>query len=286
MKINSENQNKHFFAVSLLSVLGNTIITAPEKEIENFNFAVFLISEIFAVIVCYFTFFMPFNKITAIVILVLSFYCTAETFTGFVGFVYNDLLTEAYPFLIIVPFVIIIVFAARCKIEVFLKFSLVCLLPAIAIILFFFCATLSDFNIKNIFVLKFSNMGEILKQFFSVLKSIVFPGILAVFFAKDENTAEKSVLSGLFGGYILLGAVILNSVLLFGTDLAVALDYPYSSAGSTVTFGILFTRMDGVLYFLYFVTCFVKCVAGIFLIKKSIKLLRQPNKLFKFDYKS
>ena len=68
---------------------------------------------------------------------------------------------------------------------------------------------------------------------------------------------------------MLLGITILNSVLLFGIEFSGVLDYPYSSAGSTVTFGNLFTRMDGFLYFVYLASCIVKCAVGIFVIKKS-----------------
>ena len=105
-------------------------------------------------------------------------------------------------------------------------------------------------------------------QTFTLLASV-----LIAFFAKSEGFKKGVTLLGVGVGCVAFGICILNSVLLFGIDFAGELAYPYSVAGSTVTFGYLFTRMDGLLYFVYLISCVIKCTVAIEIIKKSRSIL-------------
>lgn len=260
---------KHFIALTALFVLGNACIIAPEKNADRFNFLAFMISCVIAVLVYFISCYIPINKITVIPVWLLSFYCIADAFITFIKFISYDLLPETHKFLIILPIAAILIYIGFQRSDMLFKFSLLCGISALAVILFFFVSTAKDFNVRNIYIYELPHIGTLCKQMMPYLKSIVLPTVLISFFAREERMKRGTVVCGLLFGFLAFGTCLLNSVLLFGIEFSGVLNYPYSSAGSTVTFGYLFTRLDGFLYFVYLVTCTVKCAVGIFVIKKS-----------------
>lgn len=265
----SEFYKKHFLGLSALFVLGNTVITAPKTNADQFNFLGFLVAGIISLAVYFLVYLLPFNRITAVMGCLLALFCIGDAGISFIRFIHNNLLPETKPFFIVLPFILVLTFIAFKTNEMLFKFSVVSFLPVVAVILFFFFATLKDFNIKNIFIYELPNLEVFYKQTLPYIKSIALPSALLAFFSKTSGFKKGVSVSGFAIGFVLLGITILNSVLLFGIEFSGVLDYPYSSAGSTVTFGNLFTRMDGFLYFVYLASCIVKCGVGIFAIKKS-----------------
>lgn len=265
----NNSYTKHFIALTVLFVLGNACITTPEKNADRFNFLAFMIACIMAVLVYLITCFIPINKITVIPVWLLGVYCIFDAFITFVKFISYDLLPETQRFTLILPIVLLLIYIGFQKTDVLFKFSLLCGVLSLAVILFFFISTAKDFNVKNIFINKLPSISNLYQQVLPYIKSIVLPAVLLSFFARLENIKKGTAVCGLIFGFLAFGICILNSVLLFGIEFSGVLDYPYSSAGSTVTFGNLFTRMDGFLYFVYLATCVVKCAVGIFVIKKS-----------------
>lgn len=264
------NFSKHFLGLSLLFVLGDAIIVAPHKNADIYNFLGFLIASLISVAV-YFIMLNISNNIVNIFVVLLSFYCMCEAFVTFIKFIKNDLLSKTAPFLIVSPLIIILIFIAYQQVSTLFKFSLISAAISLAVILLFFFSTFKDFNIQNIFIREIPSFQTVYKQTLPYIKSIVLPGILLAFFAKQEKIKKSVSVYGLLLGLIIFGICILNSVLLFGIEFAGRLDYPYASTGSTVTFGNLFFRMDGFLYFVYLASCVVKCSVAIFSIKYIIK---------------
>jgi len=261
--------SKHFIALSALFVQGNACITVPVKNANEFNFLAFMVACIVATVVYFTAYGMPINKITILPVWLLGLYCIADAFITFIKFISNNLLPETQRFLIILPFVIILFYIGFQKTDALFKFSLLCGGVSVAVILLFFLSTAKDFKVQNIFIYELPTFTTLYKQAVPYLKSIVLPSVLLGLFAKEECIKKSTAAIGLITGFILFGICFLNSVLLFGIGFSGTLDYPYSSAGSTVTFGYLFTRLDGFLYFLYLATCVVKSAVGIFAIKKS-----------------
>ncbi len=264
-----ELYGKHFFALSVLFVLGNAVITAPHKNANQYNFLGFLVSGIIALVVYIIGYSAPFNKFVIVAVLVLAFFCIGGAGVTFIQFIQTNLLPQTKPFLIVFPLVALLTFIGLKREEILLKFSLACFVPVLAVIIFFFFATAKDFEVKNIFIYSLPTATVFAGQLLPYFESVVLPSFLLGFFAKLSKIKKITAVGGFAMGYILLGVTILNSVLLFGNEFSGMLDYPYSSAGSTVTFGNLFTRLDGFLYFVYLVSCIVKCAVGIFVIKKS-----------------
>ncbi len=272
MKAENNFLNKHFVCLSALFVLGNGVITAPSQNANEYNFLSFLLCSVFAVIVTVIGFLIPLNKLTALFFVLLSFYCIGDAFITFVKFIKSNLLPTTPSFLIVLSFAVILIYAAFKQVSLLLKLSLLCFLGVLGVILLFFLATLKDFNVKNIFIYEIPNFNTVFKQMLPYLKTITLPSVLLPILARAEGVKKGANIIGLSLGCLLFGVCILNSVLLFGFPFAAQLPYPYSAAGSTVTFGNLFTRMDGLLYFVYLVSSFVKCVVGIEIIKKSRNL--------------
>lgn len=266
---NKKIYSKHFIMLSILFVLGNACITAPLKNANEYNFLAFMIAAVIAVAVCFIAYFIPINKITIVPLWVLAFYCIGDAFITFVRFINTNLLPHSPRFLIALPLVLTLLYITFQKSGTLFKFSLLCGLLAVVVIIFFFASTLKDFKVKNIYIYSLPSIGSLCEQTFPYLKSIALPVVLLAVFGRQEGEKKSTALLGAIFGILTFGICLLNSVLLFGIELSGTLDFPYSSAGSTVTFGYLFTRLDGFLYFVYFATCLIKCAVGIFVIKKS-----------------
>lgn len=253
-------------------MLGNVVITSPQKAANQYNFLAFLVSCVIATAVCICCFFVPFNKPISILLTVLAFYCLGESLVVFIEFIYLDLLPNTPPILIALPFVLMVIYFAFKSESVILKFALVSFVVCVAVIFLFFFATLKDFSLQNIFIKTLPDFYTLSEQISPYLKGFVLPVVLISFFAKLSNFKKSTALCGVWVGVLLLAVTILNSVLLFGVEFSARLDFPYSAAGSTVTFGNLFTRLDGFLYFVYLSSCLVKCAVSIAVIKKSRSL--------------
>ncbi len=260
--------NKLFCAMCVLFVLGNNVITAPINNANKYNFLAFLLSFILSISVYFLFFYIPFSKVFMVVVWLLAFLCVGQAFTTFITFISDNLLPQTEPILIAISFLILIIYAFF-RGNAVLKFSFVSIFVIAAVFLVFFLSTAKDFNVKNIFIYNIPSFAELGNQLLPYVWSVALPtGILAVF-ARLNGFSKKTGVLGIGIGFILLGICLLNTVLLFGINLSSTLDYPYSSVGSTVTFGDLFTRLDGLLYFVYLATSLVKCVVGILVIKKS-----------------
>lgn len=264
-----QNYRLHFVALSILFVLGNACITLPVKKANQFNFLAFLVVCAVTVAAYYIVYYIPINRLTLLPVWLLAVYSVSDAFVTFVRFISSNLLPDSPRILIVLPFVGILLYIAFQRVDTLFKFSLMCGIIAVGVIILFFCSTLKDFNLENIYIYELPSALELWGQILPYIKSIFLPVVLLALFARMERVKKANVITGIIVGIICFGFCILNAVLLFGIEFSGKLNYPYSSAGSTVTFGYLFTRLDGFLYFLYLATCVTKCAVGIFVIKKS-----------------
>ena len=269
MNKSKNSYNKHYLCLSALFVLGNTVIKAPFASLNEYGFLAFLIVFGLALILSLVAYLIPLNKITAIPLTLLAFFCASDAFISFIKFTKYDLLYKTSAFWVVLPFVAIIVYLGFQKTTVIYKFSLVFWFVAVVVILLFALFTAKDFEIKNIYIYNLPTVSNLLTQAEPYIFTTLLPVVLLSVLAREEKIKLSSTVIGVGVGFLCLGICVLNSVLLFGVDLASTLNYPYSSAGSTVTFGNLFTRMDGLLELVYLTTSVVKCGLCIEIIKKS-----------------
>lgn len=261
---------KHFFALAGLFALGDAVIVLPENSANKFTFLGFLVSVLLSVCVVFLVFSLKNEKKILLPAGLLTFYLLLEVFLTFVVFISNNLLPKTPKIFIILPFVLIAVFVAFKEKSALLKFSLISFVFTNALIGIFFLSTAKDFNVQNIYVYSFPNLKNFYIALKPYIKRVVLPTFVLSVYARLLKIEKKATLSGLLCGNLLLGICILNSVLLFGIGLSAKLSYPYADAISTVTFGNLFTRMDGFAYFIYLASSLVKISVCVQVIKALI----------------
>lgn len=276
MKITDKSSayGKHFIALSALFILGNAVINLPVSVADKFTFLGFLISFLISLLLYFVLFLIPISKPLLSIAFFVSYYAAADTFLDFIKFINATLLRDTPKILTVLPFVIVVIlFATKSRTAVF-KFSLVSAFFSVLAVIFFFIFTAKDFEIKNIIIKELPTLKNLYTQAMPYIKTVTLPSLLLVIYAKLTAKNKKSVFLGLISGNAVLAFCILNSVLLFGSKFAGRLFYPYASAISTVTFGNLFTRMDGFAYFIYFASCLIKitvCVDIIGFVKRNLQ---------------
>ncbi len=257
----------HFIFLSALFILGNSVIGLPYRGADKYTFLGFLLSFIVLNVLCLFVFTLDLSRPLLFLAVLLSFWAGADAFLELLEFISQTLLRNTPKILILLPLVFaVLVFAAASDLMLF-KFSVLLGIFSVTAVIFFAFFTAKDFNADSIIIKSLPSGNVILTQTIPYLKSVTLPSLLLGFYAKTTKSPKKFAFGGLFCGNLLLAVCILNSVLLFGSDFAGKLKYPYASAISTVTLGNLFTRMDGFAYLIFFASVIVKITVCIKIIR-------------------
>lgn len=279
----------HTVAQSAIFVLGNAVIAMPTKNADEFTVIAFLLSLL---LLCGIWFVMSFLSsfllkiktsdavfkkiigVTALISLaVFGLFCAAVTFTETVDFVAKVILPRSPKFFVAVLFGITVIYFAFKRQENVLKFSLVSFALIAIVILFFFIAAADKYDLRNIFIFRLPTFKEIGTQIKPYIINPVLPVLLlpVYYIFTFGEKCTRTGFCGILVGTVLLALCILMPVLLFGTALAGRLEFPFSSAVSTVTVGRLFTRLDVFSYFVYFACSLIKITVCLFVTFASLK---------------
>ncbi|MBQ3547090.1 MAG: hypothetical protein IJA44_01265 [Clostridia bacterium] len=266
---NSKPFAHHFIWLSTLFILGSSIINLPFKNADKLTFLGFLIAFLLSIALIFAVYKFDFLKYP---IMFLAIYFVGEALIVFLQFISQTLLNNNQNFWVLLLFLAtLIYFCFRKATEIF-NFSLVCGVVCGLLLVFFFFSTLKDFNPENIYIYSFPKINNLFSQALPYIKSVTLPTAVLTLYAKQTNTTKTVAFSGICVGNAFLLISIFNSVLLFGAQMAGEFDYPYAMAISTVTFGNLFSRLDGFSYFIYFVTALIKITVCINVIKQEINV--------------
>lgn len=258
----------HFVWLSTLFILGSSVINLPYKNADKLTFSGFIIAFLLSLGLVFAVYKFDFLKYP---VLLLAFYFIGETLIVFLEFINKTLIKNNQNFWVLLLFLVpLLYFCFRSWNEIF-NFSLVSGIICGLLLIFFFFATLKDFNLKNIYIYSFPNIKNLLKQSLPYIKSVTLPTAVLALYAKHQKTTKIVTITSVFVGNAFLLISIFNSILLFGANMAGKLNYPYAMAISTVTFGNLFSRLDGFSYFIYFVTTLIKITVCVKVIQKEIK---------------
>ncbi len=285
----------HSVALYSLFILGSAVIQIPSATADEFTFTGYLVTIVIGFLL-YLAVIPIANRIFAenksllpskipscIILLAISVavsFLAADTFTDFTSFVHSEILPDQSPFFSVAIFAATVLFFSLRRQEDILKFALLSFsFIAIAITVFSFL-TLHNYNLRNIFIFRLPTVSQLIKQSKPYLLNPVLPSLLLPVYNSlvFKKCRKKEAFIGLGFGFIILGACILSSVLLFGPHLAGTLDFPYAASVSTVTVGRLFTRMDGFSYFIYFASALIQITVCIFIVKGCIEKI---NKILK-----
>lgn len=284
----------HIIALSVLYVLGNGILNFPLKGTDEFGFTAYLVS-LLVLVVFYVAFSMITNKISQtpkaffcgyiILISVVSLFIGANAFGDAVNFMTRTLLQGVPTFFISLIFGITVVYFALKPSQSLFKFSLVTCVFVVGIILFFFVAPMEKYELRNIYIFRAPKLSSLLPQLKvyllnPVLQSLILPLFFNLCIGK---TCGKPATVGVFFGGVFLGLCLLAPILLFGAHTGGEFSFPFSSAAETVTVGRLFTRLDGFVYFVYFITCLVKITVSLKVSLTALKRVRETFSNNKFS---
>ena len=263
--------SKHIFCLFALFVLSGGILSAPFNASSGYTVYAFLISAILGILIYFFIAkYFTKNKIFIGFSVLAALFCAVDSTADFCVFIKDSLLSETPIFLIAAVFVVVMVYAASKGKVVLLKFSLISFFCTSILIVFFFLATLENFENLNIFYVKEFEFSGLFETFAAYFKKIVFPVFVLPFFNGFyfEKPKKKSSLCGVAIGYGVLFLTIINSLFVFGEKFAQRVLYPYAAAVSTVTFGSFFTRLDGFAYIIYFSAVIVRVTACVLVLKE------------------
>lgn len=203
----------------------------------------------------------------------------ANGFGTFVGFVGDIMLPHTAKILVAALFFVAAILPSVGDKGIVMKFSLFAFLITAAVVVFFLAASLSELRLENVSLLRFPEPMGVVKQalpyFLRLTAALAIIYIyVGVFFKKEKN---RAAICGAVVGCAVLGLCLVNVLLLFGAPLAAELDYPYTSAVSTVSLGELFTRMDGLSYFVYFAAQTVQTAICVSLIRELLSRIGEKN---------
>ncbi len=265
---NTKDFSHHFLWLSVLFILGGAVINLPTKNADRLTFLGFLISFLLSILVFFATFKFDFLKYP---ILFLAVFFVSDTAVTFLKFIAKTLLNDKQNFWILLLFILPVLYFCTRKHHQILNFSLVAGIVCSALLVFFFFATFKDFNLKNIYIYSLPNIKNLFLQALPYIRSVTLPCAVLTLYAKQQKVKIHTALAGISLGNAMFLIGLFNSILLFGTTLAGELSYPYASAISTVTFGNLFSRLDGFSYFIYFAAAMIKITVCTNVIKEEIK---------------
>ncbi len=259
----------HILSLSAIFILGNGALIFPLKATDSYGFLAYLISfsalAVFYPIVSLLCDKISIKSETAygIVILtvgVLALFAAANTFRDLMSFISAIMLPQTPKFFIALLLGGVSVYFALKPYQSILKFALLSFVLIIGVILFFFSVQTDKYDLRNIYIFRMPDFGGLISQvknylFNPILCSLILPIFLKL---NLNSTHTKQGFWGVVIGGGLLGLCILMPILLFTPQLSGELEFPFSSAVSTVTVGRLFTRLDGFAYYVFFATSVVK----------------------------
>ncbi len=260
----------HFLWLSALFILGQSIIVLPKINTNRLTFLGFLISAFLSFLLTFGVLKLDFLKYP---VLLIAVFTIGDTLITFIRFISETLIDEKNFFILVLFLIPLLYFCSRKSYEL-LNFSLISGIVCATLIVFFFFSTFKDFSFKNIYIYEFPSITDLFSQSLQYIKSVTLPITVLALFARQISIKKEAAVLGISLGSALLLLTVFNSILLFGTELSGEFSYPYADAISTVTFGKLFSRLDGFAYFIYFVSSLIKITVCVSTVKYEIKKIK------------
>lgn len=266
------NYNRHTLSLCTLFVLGNAIVFLPSNNnlwcvltVLFFPLTALLVGT--TLVSSFKNKFLLF--LTSAIICITAVLGAVTTFADYVLFLKNYQLEDCSLYLTSVVFIGIVLFFAFCDNQAFYKYCLFTATICLAIIIICFLSGLKNFSLSNLDTKAFKTFA-----FFDVFKTFL-PVVVLPFFVNFSLKNKKHhpfVFAGVITGVVLSALCLLQALLTLNiTDKTI---YPYLEAVSIISSGSLFTRLDGLICFLFFTTALTKitvCTKTVLYVLKQIK---------------
>lgn len=290
--------NKHIASLAAIFVLGDGVIVLPSSDSGDYSLLGFFAGAASAVLLYFAAVLLTnrlvckprkspalrlFSVVLSILAAAYALYNAGLAFIRCTDFADKILLPETSEFLIAAVFIIAAVYLATRRREVILKLALIAVIISAAAILVFFLLSSADFKAENIAFHEAPSLKGLINSAKPYFINVALPALLIPVYSRLLMGKSRvcAPFAGLATGLATELICLLESLLLFGAPLAVRLSFPLAAAVSTVTVGPLFTRMDGIVYCLFFVTALIKtavCMKLAFVALSRGRCLHRPAK--------
>lgn len=266
----TKKYSPHIFALCALFVMGNTVFSHHFYKTGLLSF--FVSSALLFLLAFLSLAFLKLgikNKvvfyISAIGICVFAIYGAVTSATDFVNLLKSTILQNTSPFLLwAIVLCVVVCFAFASSVALYKYCLFVSVICGVIIAICF---------IGGIKIFDFSAFMVLTKPVLEIKRSLgcFLPVVVLPFFIDDKSYNFKPAFYGIGAGVFATILCLFQSVFTFGTIEGVS--YPYLMAVGVISSGSLFTRLDGLVYFLFFVTSIVKTVVCVKTLKKTITSL-------------
>ncbi len=262
----TKNYSAHIFCICALFVLGNAIIMLP---FYNSGIISLCICAVFSFSLLFLSFWLiNLSKKNKIIFYIYNFfvciaaiYAIITAFLDYLLFLNRVQMTRANIYLLAIVLLGFILFFALNSISAIYKYSLFTAIICILIIIICFFGGIKNFDFSAFKTINTPTQFEI-KHFLPI---VVLPAFLR---PKKRNIKYASL--GVLTAYFVLMICFFQTIFTLGIDTATI--YPYLKSVSVISSGSLFTRLDALIYFLFFICAVIKicvCIKSIFLIYKT-----------------
>lgn len=275
----------HTLACVALFTAGNAVIIQPFYGKSNF-WLLFLLTALFSFVFALLTvavvsfafkesdslFRKTFRYIIAAAAVLAAIYGAFSTIFDYVTFVGKAQLPQMRTAVIVLATLGLIAVFIKISHTAILKYCLfmAALSVAVVVLLFAVSVKLFDFDVATFDMsLSGSDYGLSFKYFLKYFSSV----LAAVLFVTLTNGKIKTadICGGLSVGFLILLITVVQSVFVLGNSGGYEFSYQY--AVSVFSSGSLFSRLDGLVYFLFFATSTVKIAVCVKLLPLLIKRL-------------
>lgn len=182
--------------------------------------------------------------------------------------------------IIILALIITVGVLAYFRKTVLLKFSGLFFVLCSVLIIAIFCFSFRYMSVKYLEIRTFPKITEIAQVTFKNFVFEFLPVLLPIVVLCADKPLPTIVGGGLGVALTLLTAA--NTILIFGSNFASELYYPYASAVNTVSLGELFSRMDAAVYPICFFPGIIRIAVQLL---SAIKLFEKAKKMQKISIK-
>lgn len=251
----------HVFSLSALVTMGNAIVITPKLNFISFVFffalSLFLMWITTVIIKRSYKNIVLYSCVEFLVCAV-AISGSVITLVDYLNFLTREQMPQTNVIPILIVLIALIAFFYTRKMEVVYKYALLSFVGVVLVIVLCFIGGVKIFTYKNI-ADYFLFSGFSAKGFFALFSSVIVLPLIA-----KQNA--KAVFCGVSTGFVLILIASLHTVFILGVGANVL--YPYLKSVGVISSGSLFTRLDGLVYYLFFTTALLKMVIGISVIKK------------------
>lgn len=255
---------KHKIFLSVVFILGNTVIVFPKGIGIKYAIPALLLSVLPTIILYLFNGKLnleqsetsPIFKVCAIIFAFTIFIITERDYINFIDEMH---LRDTPRIIISVVFILLCILPALLKEKVLYLFSLYVFGAGALIFITVLIFSLNKINFSDI---TFSGINikltwrQALTFFIHSFGQII---ILKFFFNGRENSKTNKIIGvSLFLSYILIFIYVINIIAVLGVTITESVKYPYIKTANAVSFGKNFCGLDGLVYYLYFYSVFIK----------------------------